>query len=275
MTNNYLLKTKDSHNIRITTFGNPTSDRCLIFVHGFKGFKDWGFFPYSGKYFADRGNFVITFNYSHNGVGESLTEFTELEKFGENTFSREVDELNQIIDVVHSGFFGNETFARLGIIGHSRGGADVLLTATNREEVDAIVTWASIAKLDRYSERQKIEWREKGVFNIENARTKQIMPLYIGLLNDIESNMNGSLNMQKAASQLNKPWLIAHGKQDLAVPIGEAEQLYEWSDKSKTEMFVLEATGHTFDIEHPFTKSNFKFDKLLEKTNLFLIKHLN
>lgn len=33
---------------------------------------------------------VITFNFSHNGVGENLLEFTELETFAVNTYSCEL-----------------------------------------------------------------------------------------------------------------------------------------------------------------------------------------
>jgi hypothetical protein len=76
---------------------NLNSSPCIIFVHGFKGFKDWGFVPYRCEYFAENGFFVVSFNFSHNGVGERFTEFTELEKFAENTFSPEITELSEII----------------------------------------------------------------------------------------------------------------------------------------------------------------------------------
>ena len=59
------------------------------------------------------------------------------------------------------------------------------------------------------------------------------MPMNVSLLDDIEQNANGYLNLENAVKNLNKPLLIAHGDQDLAVPIAEAEQIYYWSDKSK------------------------------------------
>ena len=77
MSNNFRFLTSANDVIRITTLGieNLNSSPCIIYVHGFKGFKDWGFVPYTCEYFAKNGFFVISFNFSHNGVGEELTEF--------------------------------------------------------------------------------------------------------------------------------------------------------------------------------------------------------
>ena len=277
MNKDYIFSASNGEKLRITTYLNKSLffGKTLVFVHGFKGFKDWGFGPYLGEYFANKGFFVITFNFSHNGVGESKSEFTELEKFAKNTFSREVRELNEIISAFRNGFFEIKGNTPLGLIGHSRGGAIVLLTASKRNDVDAIVTWAAISKLDRYSKRQNQEWRKKGFFEILNTRTNQMMRLDIGLLDDIENNLNSSLSIENALKNLNRPLLIAHGEQDLAVPIAEAEQLYGWADKSKTEFYKLFSTGHTFDIVHPFNGTSEKFEKLLDKTTNFFVNHLN
>lgn len=277
MNKDYTYSTSDGEKLRITTYliKSLFFGKTLVFVHGFKGFKDWGFGPYLGEYFANKGFFVITFNFSHNGVGESKSEFTELEKFAKNTFSREVRELNEIISAFRNGFFEIKGNTLLGLIGHSRGGAIVLLTASKRNDVDAVVTWAAISKLDRYSKRQNQEWRKKGFFEILNTRTNQMMRLDIGLLDDIENNSNSSLSIENALKNLNRPLLIAHGEQDLAVPIAEAEQLYDWADKSKTEFYKLFSTGHTFDIVHPFNGTSEKFEKLLDKTTNFFVNHLN
>ncbi|MGD8779808.1 MAG: alpha/beta fold hydrolase [Ignavibacteria bacterium] len=271
MGENTVFVASDNEKINITSFGreNFQSNRFLIFVHGFKGFKDWGFNPYLGRYFADRGYYVVTFNFSHNGVGDDSLEFDELDKFAKNTFSREVRELKEIIEALKNNFFGEVDNPSIGLIGHSRGGAVALITANLVDDIKAVVTWASIAKLDRYSERQKKEWKEKGYFEVLNNRTQQLMRLDVDLLNDIEMNKNGSLNLEKSVAGLNKSLLLIHGDQDLAVPCEEANQLYEWSDKRNTELFIINKTGHTFDCKHPFEGSNEKFEMVLQKTNQF------
>ena len=277
MSKNFVLITSQNEKLRITTYGfeNAGNVPCIILVHGFKGFKDWGFGPYIGNYLSNNGFFVITFNFSHNGVGESLTEFTELEKFAENTFSLEINELNELITAYLNNEFCKVNNNRIGLLGHSRGGAISLLTASQNQSVNAVVTWSAVSKLDRYSDRQKEKWREKGVFEVLNTRTKQVMKLNVSLLEDIEKNGSDKLNIQKAVKELNKPLLIAHGKQDLAVPFEEAEKLFEWGDKKFTEFYPIESTGHTFDIKHPFEGSNEKFDNLLNKTKEFFKCNLN
>lgn len=273
----FSLKTEDGENLSITTYGlNSSIDQnCIIYVHGFKGFKDWGFVPYIADYMADKEYFVITFNFSHNGIGSDKLEFTELNKFAENTFSREINELEFVIDAYKNRFLNNNSVNKIGLLGHSRGGAVALITGYRKNLINAVTTWASISKLDRYSDRQKKEWKEKGYFEVINSRTKQLMRLNVSLLNDIEENKDGSLNLKNAVQNLNKPLLIAHGEQDLAVPVDEADTLYEWADKSQTELFKINKTGHTFDAKHPFEGSNEKLENLLQKTHSFFSKHLN
>ena len=277
MNKDFVLNTKKKEKIRITAYGyeNLESSPCLIFVHGFKGFKDWGFWPYSGNFFAEKGYFVLAFNFSHNGIGENLTEFTELDKFAENTFSLELEELNEIIDAYLNNFFGEKRNNKIGIVGHSRGGAETLLIASKRKEINAAVIWAAVSNFNRYSERQAGEWRKRGVFEVLNTRTNQLMRLNLSLLEDIEKNKNGDLNIEYAVKNLNKPLLIIHGEQDVSVPLKEGEQIYNWSNKELTSLVKIPATGHTFDIAHPFEKSNNKFDSVLEETLKFFNKHLN
>ncbi len=277
MNKDFVLITKKNDKIRMTAYGNENLNDapCLIFVHGFKGFKDWGFWPYIGNYFASKGFFVLIFNFSHNGIGEGKTEFTELDKFAQNTFSLELEELNEIIDAYSGNFFKGKSNFKVGIAGHSRGGATSLLVSSYRKEIGAVVLWASISNFDRYTNRQKNEWRKKGVFEVLNTRTNQMMKLNVSLLEDIEKNKNGLLNLEQAAKNLNKPMLILHGEQDLAVPLKEAEQIYNWSNKEITEIIKVNATGHTFGAVHPFDKSNPKLDFTLDKTLKFFNKHLN
>jgi dienelactone hydrolase len=276
MNKDFVLITKKNDKIRITSYGFEyiNSAPCLIFVHGFKGFKDWGFWPYTGNYFTSKGFFVLTFNFSHNGIGEGITEFTELDKFAENTLSLELDELNEIIDAYSKNFFEGKSNFKIGIIGHSRGGGISLLASSNRNEIGAVALWASVANFDRYTKRQRNVWRKNGSFEVLNTRTNQMMKLSVSLLDDIEKNKNGSLNLEQSAKNLNKPMLLLHGEQDLTVPIKEAEKIYNWSNKELTEFYKVSATGHTFNVTHPFEGSNPKFDFVLDKTLNFFNKHL-
>jgi len=277
MSTEFILKTKLGNNLKVSAFGlnNIANSPCIILVHGFKGFKDWGFWPLLSDYFAKNGYFVLSFNFSHNGIGNNPLEFSELDKFAENTFSLEISELSELINAYKNNFFGKIGNNKIGLIGHSRGGAVSALTTLINKNINALAMWASVAKLDRYSERQKQKWRKEGVFKVKNMRTHQVMNLNVSLLEDIEQNISGMLNLEKAVTEFKKPLLIAHGDQDLAVPVKEAELIYSWSDKSRSELFIIPGTGHTFGMQHPDAGSNIKFDDLINKTLQFFNKNLH
>ena len=276
MKNDYELITSTNNLLRITAYGteNLSNQKIIIAVHGFKGFKDWGFFPYIGKHFSEMGYFVVTFNFSHNGIGDNPTEFTELDKFANNTFSLEVNELVEVISAIKKGYFGKVENPKIALIGHSRGGAVSLLSAFHSKNVDALVSWSSISKLDRYSDRQKKEWNEKGFLDVINSRTKQIMRLNKILLEDILQNSGDYLNLKNAAKGISIPWLIVHGENDLAVKAEEGKMLYKWSDKNKTEFVLIPKTGHTFDVTHPMQNVPHAFEQVITITGKFFEQNL-
>lgn len=277
MNKDFVFLTRKKNKLRITTFGieNLSNKPCIVFVHGFKGFKDWGFGPYCGKFFSDNGYFVISFNFSHNGIGENLTEFTELENFAENTISLEISELTELLDAYSEGFFGNTENKKIGLIGHSRGGGISILTARKNKKINAIALWSSVSDFDRYTNRQKDEWRRRGYIEVLNTRTKQKMRLNKSFLEDIEMNKDDLINIVKSIKEFNRPLLIVHGEQDLTVPVQEAKKLFEISDKNLTEFYAVPNTGHTFNVQHPFIGSNSKFDSVLSKTLDFFKRNLN
>lgn len=274
MSKDFSYYTSDNHKIKITVYGDLTRTQpAVILAHGFKGFKDWGFFPVAAEIISDSGLTVVTFNFSHNGIGENTNEFTDFAKFAANTYSREVDEVIEISEILKNGFFDGFVPAGIALIGHSRGGAVSLLASASVNPF-CIVTWAAISNFHRYSERQKDEWRTNGFIKTTNLRTGQDFEMNLSFLEDIEKNSAGKLNIKKAVQNLNIPYLIIHGEEDIPVKIAEAEKLYNWADKNRTQMQIIEKAGHTFNINHPFEKSNPAFEKLLELTIPFLKTHL-
>lgn len=277
MSREFIVKTSGNNILNVSVFGidNLISAPCLILVHGFKGFKDWGFWNYSANFFAQHGYLVISFNFSHNGIGDNKTEFTELDKFAKNTISLEISELSELIEFYRNGFFGKTLNNKIGVIGHSRGGAVSILSAAKNKSVSALVVWASVAELKRYTPRQIAEWRRNGFVQVQNSRTKQRMRIDVSFIDDIESNSGDLLNIQKAVKSLNRPFLIIHGEQDVTVPIKEAHQLFEWSDKNLSAIEIISFTGHTFNISHPFEGYDDKFESVLNKTLNFFNNNLS
>ncbi|KXK52918.1 MAG: alpha/beta superfamily hydrolase [Chlorobi bacterium OLB5] len=237
----------------------------IIFAHGFKGFKDWGAFPYLCNKLAENGFAVLSFNFTHNGVSaESPVDFTRLDLFEKNTHSIELDDLRSVIcyaDKLAEIYPVDKN--RIGLTGHSRGGGISAVTAYENENIKALCLLASIAKFDRYTDEQKKRWREKGFIEIPNTRTNQMMRLNVNMLDDIEKNKN-RLDILKAVTGLKKPLLIIHGREDLAVKFTDAEALYNAADKNLAELHILENTGHTFGVEHPFKTTTIYFNEVIK-----------
>ncbi len=239
----------------------------VIVCHSFMAFKDWGFFPHTGEKIAENGFACLTFNFSLDGADEDEPRITRFEDFARNTFTAELQDCRDLLDAVGTSeeFRGIVDPGRIGFLGHSRGGAIALLTAVREKRVRSLVTWASVSRLDRWTQRQKTAWRKDGYLPL--ARDSSVSPLRlgIGLLNDLEGHA-ADYNLRKAASGLHIPWLIIHGSEDVTVPVREGEQLYAASDPRTTQFDVIGHAGHLFDAATPETDGYRTIDGVIDRT---------
>lgn len=247
----------------------------LIFSHGFKGFKDWGGFPYMMQTLASNGYTAVNFNFSFNGVDkEHPAEFTRLDLFAQNTFTRELEDLETVLDYFYnSAEQYNIDRNRIALMGHSRGGGTSIIKAVEDKRVKALITLSSVSHFDRYSSEHKKKWKEQGYFKVLNTRTNQMMRLNSTLLDDLEKNKL-RLDVISAVKKLEIPYLIIHGKEDLSVRFNEAEDLCKYSNSEHTELFAVENTGHTFGIVHPFKGTTKAFETAIRKIITFLDENL-
>ena len=226
----------------------------VVFVHGFKGFKDWGSHNLVAEYFAAHGLRYLKFNFSHNGTSpENPLEFVDLGAFGDNTFTKEFEDLDKVITFVKSGadFPAPKS---LSLIGHSRGGGTAIIQTAKDERIDKLITWASIARFNSlWKSEDEDEWRKKGVIYNFNTRTKQYTPLKIDLLHDLERHAK-SYDILAAARRIGKPWLIIHGDQDENVELNQAEELKQQSQDA--QLFVVTRANHVFGSGHPYAKDD-------------------
>jgi pimeloyl-ACP methyl ester carboxylesterase len=228
----------------------------VVFAHGFKGFKDWGHWNLIAKAFADAGFLFIKFNFSHNGTTpEAPTEFEDLEAFGQNNYTKELHDLDAVLNWLHSGNTGLPAamlpLNKVALIGHSRGGAVSIIKAAHDERVAALITWAAVSSLAYAWQDPELirRWKNQGVYHVENSRTKQKMPLYYQMYEDYQANPE-LFDVKKAAAGLQKPWLILHGTEDPAVPVAAAKQLKEYNDRAT--LHLIEGANHVFAGAHPF-----------------------
>ena len=253
----------------------------VILCHGFKGFKDWGCFPYMMDKLAEENNFCVSFNYSYNGAGDKVEEqsdFTRLDLFAKNTFSRELDDLGSVIDYLcenDNASKYNYDINDITLIGHSRGGGIAILKTAEDRRIKKLIALSTVNDFDRYSDALKTKWKEAGFFEVLNSRTNQMMRMDYTLMEDLENNAE-RLDIRKAITKITVPVLFIHGEQDLTVDYSNAEDLYSRRIeahpdlKDSTKLSIIKNTGHTFGAVHPFAGSTDALDNVIKLISGFL-----
>jgi len=222
----------------------------IIFVHGFKGFKDWGAHHLLARWFATQGYRYLKFNLSHSGVtAANPNDVTDLEAFAQNTISKELFDVNEVIG------YTVKTFpdAPVHLTGHSRGGGLAIITAAKDKRINKLITWSAIADFSSlWRKEQEKEWMHTGTIQVVNARTKEEMPLNKTLLYDFREH-KAEYDILSAARQLTQPWLILHGDQDVNVDFSVAQQLAQRQIRAKIQK--IEGANHVFSAFHPYTST--------------------
>jgi uncharacterized protein len=253
---NILISGEENKSITLDiVYNNFSNQPLVIYAHGFNGFKDWGNFDLIATQFAEAGFCFLKFNFSHNGTTpEAPEEFVDLEAYGNNNYTKELADLQRVIDWSLSiknpaqPFINNKVF----LVGHSRGGGIVILKAAEESRIKAIATWASVAECKTpwgsWPEERIQQWKVTGVDYYTNSRTRQQLPIYYQLYEDYQAH-NQRLNILKAAAELQIPFLICHGTNDEAVSVEKAYMLKEASPNAA--VFLVES-DHVFGRKHPW-----------------------
>ena len=244
----------------------------VVIVHGFKGFMDWGFFPELGSRLAAAGYAGVFFNTSGSGVGEDLESFTEIEAFEKSTYSKDLEDLERVRAEVRAGAFEGVDPDRAAILGHSRGGGEVLIHAAESGDLAGVITWAAIPSAARFDKETVKRWRETGVLEIANARTGQVFKIRLDGLRDYEANIE-RFDIPAAASRVEVPTLFVHGTGDEAVECESLDILGAARGEGAT-LLRLEGAGHTFGVKHPMNETHPDFEEVWSYTRAFLDEHL-
>ncbi|MCQ9639959.1 dienelactone hydrolase family protein [Chryseobacterium sp. WG14] len=229
----------------------------VIFVHGYKGYKDWGAWDLMAEKFAKAGFFFVKFNFSHNGTTvEDPHNFADLEAFGNNNYSKELSDLGVVID--HFIKEPQVDAQKIILIGHSRGGGISIIKAFEDERINGLITLASVDTLERFPNGEALEsWKQQGVYYALNGRTKQEMPHYYQFYEDFEQNVL-RFDVERATEMAKVHMLIIHGTQDEAIEVKQAEHLHLLHPNS--ELFLMENANHTFGAKEPWTENGLPKD---------------
>lgn len=253
---NIILNRGDKKPILIDTFysQNTPNQPIVIFCHGYKGFKDWGAWNLMAEIISKAGFCFIKFNFSHNGgTIENPIDFPDLEAFGNNNYTKELDDLGDVIDWTQDTFKEHKhiDIKNITIIGHSRGGGIAILKASEDSRITKLITLASVSDFGKRTATigDLEEWKENGVKYVVNGRTKQQMPHFYQFYEDFIKNEN-RLHIESAEKQLQMPHLIIHGDKDTSIKIEEAQALHQWNTNS--QLAIINDADHVFNVSHPW-----------------------
>jgi len=257
---NQVLHTEDKKPIVYDLYYNDTETPkpVVIFCHGYKGFKDWGAWYLVAEAFAKAGFFFLKFNFSHNGgTVEQPIDFPDLEAFAQNNYSKELEDLQRVINFVttKNSFTSQLDRNNISLIGHSRGGGIVLINAEENPNIKNVITWAGVSDYKgRFNEgtNEFDQWEKTGRSFVENGRTKQQMPLDFQFYKDFKSNEE-RLTIKRAVKNLKPPLLIIHGSEDPTVSQEEAKTVNQWNPKSKLK--IIAGANHVFGASHPWKEN--------------------
>jgi pimeloyl-ACP methyl ester carboxylesterase len=262
--NNVLTRSNDK-SILIDYFfkKNDHQKPVVIFCHGYKGFKDWGAWDLVAEAFAKADCFFVKFNFSYNGgTMQQPIDFPDLEAFGENNYTQELNDVQFVIEHLTQTSFELSAEANtqdITLIGHSRGGGIVTIKAEEEAKITKVISWAGVSDYaSRFPQGKALEdWKNSGVYYVVNGRTKQEMPHFYQFFEDFQANAI-RLDIQRATKNIQIPHLIIHGTTDVAVPVAEAEQLHQWNPKSK--LHLIENADHVFSARHPWNATQLPAD---------------
>ncbi|MGC5776870.1 alpha/beta hydrolase family protein [Paenibacillus pabuli] len=242
-------------------FARQPAQGVIILAHGYKGFKDWGMFPYAASQLSEN-HHVLTFNFSHNGVGEDLQTFSELEKFAVNTYSRELEDLALLLAYVNTQF--ELKGLPVYLIGHSRGaGVSLVYALDHPEQIAGVLSWNGVTNLDLFTPEQKEEMRTHGRSHVTNARTNQQMPLDVSILEDLEKYKERYAIIDRLASSSLRVALFQGTEDSQRLQDGSAALVRVRPD---IPWHQIAGGNHTFNTVHPFQETTPQLEQVITET---------
>jgi pimeloyl-ACP methyl ester carboxylesterase len=202
-------------------------------------------------------------------VGEDLQSFGEPELFESGTYSAEMADLRGVIAAIGAGQLPSAERmdpSRIGLLGHSRGSVATLAVAASREfPVRSVALWNPVSRVMWWNEEERRKWRERGHWEVVNARTRQVFRISTALLDDAEQN-EAALDPAANARRLEIPLLAVVASEDESVPPENGIRLARAAPAGSGSIAEIAGTGHTFGAVHPFAGTTPALEEAIQST---------
>jgi dipeptidyl aminopeptidase/acylaminoacyl peptidase len=247
----------------------------VVGIHGFKGFRRWGFWPEIATAMNAAGFAFANFDMSHNGVGAGGFEFDEPALFERNTWAREEEDLATVLAALRGGRLPEPHRVdahRAALIGHSRGGGLAIVCAADDSGIAAVVALAPVATVLRFEEETIARGRRTGFIPIVNTRTHETLRFGADAIAEIAARTDLHDIAASHAARLTAPLLVVHGENDSAVAPSEGRSL---AAAAPHGTFVkLASADHVLGCRHPWAGTTPEFEDFLTAARQFLSSSL-
>ncbi len=224
---------------------------CLVLLHGFKGYKDYGFIPVLGRELAKAGILVHRFNFSCSGMTNEIDTFARPDLFELDTWNRQVEDVGCVFDAIESGEVDGKGLPMF-LCGHSRGGGTAMLASgrETRPKLCGVATINSVASCNSLSEEMQSTMLDDGFITSASARTGQELRIGAAWLQE-QINDPGAHDVLKLCTSIDCPTIILHGTDDQAVDIGAGEAI---AGAVGAELRVIAGGNHVLNTANPALK---------------------
>lgn len=231
----------------------PKYDTALIYLHGFpsscRGFTA----PRMAKVLEKTNFLFLMFDFSHTDSSDG--------KFENKLMSKEVADIKYAIDFLEKEY----GFRRLILIGHSTGATDAALYAHKDKRITKLVLSGAVSNLKQavrydFTDQQVYDFWSKGHITYNRpghwVHGKKLKKAFYDEF--------FTLDIPRAMKKYKRPLLLVHGENDEAVPVAEAQALYQPAHKPK-KLVIIRGADHSFrnlrhfqkmmKVIYPFCKS--------------------
>ena len=219
----------NSYGKRLSGILEGGGDRGVVFCTHFTGFKEIRHYYRLAKRISELGMYSLRFDYS-DCIGESDGTCEDMR------LSNQVMDTISAIDLMES--LGVD---RIGLFGHSLGGATAIVTAANDSRVAAIVSAAAPAKLDwdtLFKERAE-EWRRKGFISFPSWKRGDVKIRY-DFYRDLKK-----YDATELVKGISAPILVIQPGNDELVTVENARSMFDNANEPKSIEFI-DGSDHMF-----------------------------
>ncbi len=215
----------------------------LVIAHGFKGYKDYGMFPWLSEMLARSGIKVHRFNFSHSGMLGDDGPFARPDLFERDTWNRQVEDLKAVCDHI-----GGEV--PLTLLGHSRGAVACLLAAGRGAVVpDRVITLSSPSNCNSLDEETQQTLLRNGFIESPSSRTGQMLRVGAPFLQE-QIDDPAAHNLLPLVATIPCPITVIHGEDDPTVFVSAADRIAGAAQRATVTR--IPQGDHVFNTPNPF-----------------------